>query len=491
MTDAPVLAVEGLSVEFRHESDFVRVVDDVSFEIAPGQTVGLVGESGSGKTVTSLAAIGLLPRAARVAQGSVRLGGRDLQRLTHKERRLVRGRDISMVFQEPMTSLNPAFSVGNQIAESLRVHRSLTRRQALTRAVELLDLVGVPDAERRVKDYPHTFSGGMRQRAMIAMAVACEPRVLIADEPTTALDVTVQAQVLDLLRRLQTEFGMAMLFVTHDLGVVANVCDRVVVLYAGQVVEQADASNFFTRPRHPYARALLDAMPQVGDPRERLRAIPGEVPRPEAFPSGCRFFPRCAYAEPRCAEAPVELQRSRVDGSSAADGPAAGSAGRELEEPAVRCVRRAELDLTLFAGHFSPPPRDDRARAQTGFGEDDLLRATNLSKHFPVHSSVLRRVVGYVKAVDGIDLSIGAGETLGLVGESGSGKSTVARLILRLIEPSSGSIWLSGEELTALRAAELRRARRSVQMVFQDPYSSLNPRATVARHRRGTLDRPR
>jgi peptide/nickel transport system ATP-binding protein len=481
MTTQPALAVEGLSVEFRGHRDWLRVVDDVSFEIQPGETVGLVGESGSGKTVTSLAAMGLLPRrAARIAEGTVRLDGRDLQQLTPTERRQVRGRDMSMVFQEPMTSLNPAFSVGNQIAESLRVHRRLSRRQALAQAVDLLELVGVPDAERRVKDYPHTFSGGMRQRAMIAMAVACQPALLIADEPTTALDVTVQAQVLDLLRRLQAEFGMAMLFVTHDLGVVANACDRVVVLYAGQVVEQAVAADFFARPRHPYARGLLDAMPQVGDPRERLRAIPGEVPRPEAFPSGCRFHPRCAYAELRCAEAPVALERPGHGQPWVVQGLVTDSPGGSAE-PLVRCVRQDELDLTFSVAGTHPSSRSEggRARAEAGAGPGDLLRVSNLAKHFPVHSSVLRREIGKIKAVDGIDLTIGAGETLGLVGESGSGKSTVARLIVRLIAPSSGSIWLAGEDLTSLRSAALRKTRRTIQMVFQDPYSSLNPRASI------------
>ncbi len=357
MTGQPVLAVESLSVEFRGQPDWVRVVDDVSFEIQPGQTVGLVGESGSGKTVTSLAAMGLLPRrAARIAQGSLRLEGRDLRTLTTKERRHVRGRDMSMVFQEPMTSLNPAFTIGNQIAESLRVHRGLSRREGLARAVDLLELVGVPDAQRRVKDYPHTFSGGMRQRAMIAMAVACKPRLLIADEPTTALDVTVQAQVLDLLRRLQAESGMAMLFVTHDLGVVANMCDRVVVLYAGQVVEQAMAAEFFTRPRHPYAKGLLDAMPQVGEPGRRLRAIPGDVPRPEAFASGCRFSPRCTHAELRCTEAPMVLRRPGAvqtleAGAHTNDSGLSGG-------PLARCVRQDELDLT-FSLEGRPPLRAD------------------------------------------------------------------------------------------------------------------------------------
>ncbi|HXQ74972.1 MAG TPA: ABC transporter ATP-binding protein [Acidimicrobiales bacterium] len=458
---APLLSVDALTVEFATPSGWVPVVQDVAFDLSAGETLGLVGESGSGKTVTSLAVLGLLPRrSARITSGTIRLDGRDIRTLTPLEKRRIRGHDISMIFQEPMTSLNPAFTVGNQIAESVRIHLGLTRRDALTRAAELLALVGIPDPHRRVRDYPHTFSGGMRQRVMIAMAIACNPRLLVADEPTTALDVTVQAQVLELLRRLQDQIGMGVLFVTHDLGVVANVCDRVVVLYAGQVVERADAARFFTRPGHPYAEGLLASLPQTARPGSPLAVIPGEVPRSDALPPGCRFHPRCRYAQPACSDRPVDLQSTGEGGG------------------AVRCLRQGELDLTR--------PSPDAAGTDTtvgrptpGSGSDVVLQVSDLSKTFPSYSSVLRRVVGHVTAVDGVDLTIRAGETVGLVGESGSGKSTLARLVMRLIDPSAGRITLGATDLTSLAAGPLRRVRRDMQMVFQDPYSSLNPMITV------------
>jgi peptide/nickel transport system ATP-binding protein len=467
---ASLLSVEGLSVQFATTGGWVTVVDDVGFHIEPGETVGLVGESGSGKTVTSLAILGLLPRrTSRVEKGTIRLDGRDLRSLTPLEMRRLRGQEISMIFQEPMTSLNPAFTVGNQIAEAVRIHLGVSRRAAMARAVELLELVGIPDASRRIKDYPHAFSGGMRQRAMIAMAVACNPRLLVADEPTTALDVTVQAQVLELLRGLQAELGMGILFVTHDLGVVANVCNRVVVLYAGQVVEQAPADRFFARPRHPYAEGLLTALPQASQPGSPLATIEGEVPRPESLPRGCRFHPRCRYVQPACHDQPVSLVPvSSVEGAQ------------------VRCLRHEELDLSRSA-----PPRDPTVASdvlvsgpttrteESGPETAKVVELFGLSKSFPVHSSVLRRVVGRVRAVDGVDLTIAVGETVGLVGESGSGKSTLARLLLRLIEPTAGHVHLGGRDLTTMAAGPLRRARRDMQMVFQDPYSSLNPKITV------------
>jgi peptide/nickel transport system ATP-binding protein len=447
-TDTDLLQVRGLSVDFASSQGIVRVVEDVGFSIARGETLGLVGESGCGKTVSSLAVVGLLPHNSRPS-GQIRFAGRDLLTVSDDELRAVRGDEISMVFQEPMTSLNPAFTIGTQIAMAIQAHRDVGKADAKARAIEMLDRVGIPDAARRIEDYPHAFSGGMRQRAMIAMALACDPTLLIADEPTTALDVTVQAQILDLLRSLQQESGMAMLFVTHDLGVVADICDRVCVMYAGQVVEEASVGPAFARPRHPYSAGLLAAMPQTARPGERLPAIPGTVPRPEAFPQGCRFAPRCPHAVAACSEAPVALSEG------------------------VRCIRAADLDLT----RVTAATVETAATARTTTAP--LLDVQGLYKEFPVLSGLLRRVRGRVRAVDGVDFTIGPGETLGLVGESGSGKSTVARLVLRLIEPTGGTVNVEGHDLARMKGADLRRTRRDMQMVFQDPYSSLDPRATI------------
>ncbi len=322
-----MLEIADLVVEFLTDYGWVRVVDGVSFSIRPGETLGLVGESGSGKTVTSLSVMQLVPSPpGRIAGGSIRFAGRDLVGLPEAELEAIRGDDIAMVFQESMTSLNPAFTIGDQIAEVVRRHRACSRREARERAVEVLDLVQIPDARARLGAFPHEFSGGMRQRAAIAMALACDPKLLIADEPTTALDVTVQAQVLDLLRSLQERFGMAILFVTHNLGVVADLCDRVAVMYAGRIVETASVFDLFESPRHPYTEGLLQAMPQLGERGQRLAAIPGTPPMPWQMPQGCRFHPRCPYAETACTERDVRLE----------------AVGQERH---VRCRRSGELAL--------------------------------------------------------------------------------------------------------------------------------------------------
>ena len=326
MSSEPVLRVEDLRVEFATDHGWATVVAGSTFDVGEREIVGLVGESGSGKTVTGLSVLRLLPRGVgRIAGGRVDLGGRDLLALSERELRSVRGNEVAMVFQEPMTSLNPAFTIGDQIAETVRLHRGVSRRAARARAVEVLDLVGIPHAGRRLDDYPHEFSGGMRQRAMIAMAVSCDPRLLIADEPTTALDVTIQAQVLELLVAMRAELGMSVLLVTHDLGVVAEVCERVVVMYAGQIVEQAEVGELFDHPRHPYTEGLLAAVPQIGTRGQRLPAIPGRTPEPWALPPGCRFAPRCTHAATVCTE-PPSLVPSRPAHLS-------------------RCVRHDELNL--------------------------------------------------------------------------------------------------------------------------------------------------
>jgi peptide/nickel transport system ATP-binding protein len=302
--DTPVLLdVQGLTVQYRMRGAWVDVVQDLSFTLPAGRTVGLVGESGCGKSTTALAVMDLLPRSgSRVSGGSVRINGRDLYRLPQGERRRMRGRDMAMIFQEPMASLNPAFTVGEQIAEAVRVHLGASRKEAWRRAVECMEMVEIPDAARRAKDYPFSFSGGQLQRVMIAGALSCGPRLLIADEPTTALDVTIQAQVLSLLERLQAELDMGILFITHDLAVMGDICDDVVVMYAGQAVESAEVPSFLAGPRHPYARGLMSAMPQFVSGRERLSVIPGRVPAPGSAPAGCRFNPRCAYREQECVE---------------------------------------------------------------------------------------------------------------------------------------------------------------------------------------------
>ncbi len=503
---APLLAVEHIRVEFNIKGEWLPVVEDVSFEVHPGRTIGLVGESGSGKTVSALAVMGLLPPGGRLATGSVGFGGRELTAMGPKELRKLRGAEISMIFQEPMTSLNPAYSVGNQIAEQVRVHNGLSRKEAWGVAVEMLDRVEIPNAAKRAREYPHLFSGGMRQRVMIAMALSCQPKLLIADEPTTALDVTTQAQIIDLLRSLLEEQSMSMIFVTHDLGVIADVADEVVVMYAGQIVEEAPVRALFGRPRHPYTEALLASMPQMTPTGMPLHAIPGRVPRPDELTESCRFRLRCDYAEDRCAEVPVALRSVQAGGSSD-------------QQQLARCLRQDELHLwrggeagktvaVVVAVAPAPAPTaptrssttareplvptdlispsDANASGERAPDDEETspiglaLEVSGLSKLFPIRSGVLRRVWGVVNAVDQVTLAIPTGSTLGLVGESGSGKSTLARLVMRLIDPTAGTVCIDGIDVTALNGSDLRDRRKLMQMVFQDPYSSLDPRHTIA-----------
>jgi oligopeptide/dipeptide ABC transporter ATP-binding protein len=334
-----LLSVDGLQVEFVGDHGWTRVVDDGRLSMRPGDTRALVGESGSGKTITALSIMGLVPHPqGRVTAGTIMFDGRNLRTLPRRQMRELRGRDIAMIFQEPMTSLNPAYTVGDQIAETVRRHRGLSRKQAWARALEMLDLVGIPAAARRAKEYPHAFSGGMRQRVMIAMAISCDPKLLIADEPTTALDVTVQAAILELLRSLRDEIGMAVLLVTHDLGVVADFCDDVTVMYAGQVIEDSPTEAIFSRPLHPYTAGLLSAMPQSSLLGRDLVVIPGVVPRPERMPSGCRFHPRCPHAvSGTCDVGPVDL----LEVQTARD---------------TRCVRVQNDELRDTASGFQAEP---------------------------------------------------------------------------------------------------------------------------------------
>ncbi len=472
-----LLTVKGLRIEFLTNGQWFPVMEDANFSVERGKTLGLVGESGSGKTVSALAVMGLLPPRGCRANGSARFEGRDLMRLSRADFRQIRGNEIAMIFQEPMTSLNPAYTVGNQIAEQVRTHRNLSKSASWKIAVEMLERVEIPNAATRARDYPHAFSGGMRQRVMIAMALSCSPKLLIADEPTTALDVTTQAQIVELLHTLQREEDMAMIFVTHDLGVIADVADDVVVMYAGQIVEQTDATALFTQPRHPYTEALLNSIPQLTPAGEPLHFIPGIVPRPDQVPSGCRFNPRCDYAIEACVTTPVEL-RPPAEGASGDGARPAGDAGSDHSQvvPLSRCLRQDELTLT---GARAPAEPATTSGAVTSTGREPILVVEGLSKQFPLRSGILQRVSGSVNAVDSVDFSIQPGTTLGLVGESGSGKSTLARLVTRLIEPTAGTVVLNGTDITALRGPKLRGERQRMQMVFQDPYSSLDPRQNI------------
>jgi peptide/nickel transport system ATP-binding protein len=451
-----LLRVRDLRTVLDSAGGAVRAVDGVDLEIRRGETFAIVGESGSGKTMTALSLMRLLPETGRIVAGSVELSGNDLLALPEAAMRTVRGRRIGMIFQEPATSLNPVLTVGTQIREVLERHTDLRGPRIGERVRSLLDSVGVPDAARRAEEYPFQLSGGLKQRAMIAMALAAGPDLLIADEPTTALDVTIQAQVLELLRDLQRRNGMAILLITHDLGIVAQMAHRVAVMYAGQVVESAPAEAFFAAPQHPYSRKLFEALPGPGKRGGELAVIRGQVPALTQEFRRCRFTERCDFAFDRC--------------SSEAPGWTKIAQAHE-----VRCFlrERERAGAPHSADGASPSERSALEQASP------LLSVRDLRVHFPIRKGLLKRTVGYVKAVDGVSLAIGAGRTLGLVGESGCGKTTVGKAILQLIR-AQGKVELGGVELTDLRGAALRARRRDFQIIFQDPYASLNPRMRVA-----------
>src|ERR1700683_5466764 len=457
---ASLLEIEDLHTEIRLRSATVHALEGVSLSVEAGECLGIVGESGCGKTMPALSIMQLLPPGGHITGGSITLSGQDISALNDDGMRHVRGNEVGMIFQAPMTSLNPTMTVGEQIAETVLLHRGADHKTALARAIEVLGLVGMPRPEERVSHYPQQLSVGMRQRVLIAMALACEPRLLIADEPTTALDVTVQAQVLELLRSLRTELGMGVLFVTHDLGVVAEICDRVVVMYAGQVVEEAAVGRFFAAPHHPYGEGLLASMPQLAARHARLPVIPGQVPPPDAWPTGCRFHPRCAYALDGCRVAPIPFTAT-PDGDH------------------CRCQRADELQLAGTNTRRAPASGSDPPPARPTASSPVLVEVRDLAKAFPLRRGVLQRVRARVRAVDGVDFTIRAGETLALVGESGSGKTTTGRLVLRLVEPTRGSVWFDGTDVMSLDRRRLRALRQHMQLVFQDPYSSLAPRVRV------------
>jgi peptide/nickel transport system ATP-binding protein len=423
-----LLSIEGLRTTFHTEDETVRAVQDLSIEIHEGRTLGLVGESGSGKSVTSLSVLRLLPdRVAAIEGGRVRFLGRDLLTLPEREMYEVRGAQISMIFQEPMTSLNPVLTVGSQVMEAILIHQQsggqkVGKAEARERAVQLFEEVGLPDPGDRVDMYPHELSGGQQQRVMIAMALSCNPKLLIADEPTTALDVTIQAQILDLLRNLRDTRKMSILFITHDLGVIAEIADEVAVMYRGRLVEYGPIVELFENPKHPYTKGLLACRPRLETPYTRLPSVSDYMD----------------VRETNTGE--IEIVEKKPDFSAL--------------EP-------------LPAGSGAPPT-----------GEPELS-VRDLHVHFPIRKGILQRVVGQVKAVDGISFDVHPGRTLGLVGESGCGKTTTGRAILRLIEPTSGQVIYRGRDLSQLKGGELRKLRKHLQIIFQDPYGSLNPRLTV------------
>ena len=405
----PVLSVRNLSTSFRVNDEWRTVVRNISFDVAPRETVAIVGESGSGKSVTSLSIMRLLPKNSSRIEGQVFLNGRELLSLPEEQMRQVRGNDISMIFQEPMTSLNPIFPIGKQIAEALTVHTEISKAEAKAEVIRLLEKVRIPNAKSRFDEYPHQFSGGMRQRVMIAMALASKPKLLIADEPTTALDVTIQGQILDLIKVLQEEEGMSVLFITHDMGVVAEVADRTIVMYRGDAVETGETDDIFHRGKHPYTRALLSAVPRLGSMGERKL--------PLRFPI-------------------IDVKTG--------------------EQQAL-----ADVSDTVAKG------------------KTPILDVKDLTTRFDIHSGLFGRKSGAVHAVEKVSFNLFEGETLSLVGESGCGKSTTGRSVTRLITPTSGEVMLDGYEVMKLDQPTLRKMRRSIQMVFQDPFASLNPRMSI------------
>ena len=467
-----VLNVSALEIKYHTRQATLTALRQVSFEVHPGQIVGLVGESGCGKSTIASAILRLLPPNGEISGGELLFNGRDLRTLDEAQMRQIRGREISMIFQDPMTSLNPVFNIETQMVDAMVAHpvgqKSMGRQAARDRAVALLAKVGIPDAAQRIKHYPHQFSGGMRQRIMIAMALQSNPALLIADEPTSALDVTLEAQITDLIRSLRAELNTAVLYITHDLGVVAQLCDQVVVLYAGSVVETGDVFSVFRNPRHPYTQALLRSHPSHQGQVARLTTIRGRVPSLKDLPPGCKFASRCGLAQAACfAQEPpvarVEAQRVWCH----AYHPAWGGPAVSVPHP--------------VGGSQAP---DGTLRQAKMAAAQEVVRAGQVRVHYPDQvswlGSILGQKQGLVRAVDGVEVAVYRGETLALVGESGSGKTTLGRTILRLEQPTQGEISVEGQSITRQSLARIRPLRARMQMIFQDPISSLSPRKTVA-----------
>ncbi|HEX5612992.1 MAG TPA: ABC transporter ATP-binding protein [Burkholderiales bacterium] len=465
MSAEPMLSVRGLSTVLETESGLARAVDALSLSIDKRETFALVGESGSGKSMTALSLLRLLPDNGRIESGEVRLGGTDLLSLRELDMQRVRGARIGIIFQEPATSLNAVMTVGRQITEVIERHTELRGAAARRHAIEWLERVGLPEPQKRIDTYPFQMSGGQKQRVMIALALAAEPDLLIADEPTTALDVTIQAQILELLQRLQKERGMGMLLITHDLGIVQDMAHRVALMYAGQIVEVAPNEEFFRAPKHPYARLLMQALPGAAKRGEPLAAIPGVVPSLSEQFNRCRFSDRCPYVFAQCTSIAPELFETE---------------GKSL----VRCLLYTDLAPTseksvLAARREAPEPAQVKVALEGG----PVLEVDSLRVRFPIRSGLLMRRTGFFTAVDGVSFSIGPARTLALVGESGCGKTTIGKAVLQLLRHQAmidGTAKVRGKDLFSIEGEELREARRDIQIVFQDPFASLNPRMRIA-----------
>ncbi|PWV97320.1 peptide/nickel transport system ATP-binding protein [Paenibacillus cellulosilyticus] len=488
-----LLDIRKLSVDFQTKHGLLTAISEVSFSIQPGETVCLVGESGSGKTVTSKAIMRLIEHeSGRITEGSVLLSGQDVAKLPEAELRRIRGKRVAMVFQEPMAAFDPVFTIGQQIAETILRHERASKREAWERGVQLLKRVGIPEPELRMKQYPGELSGGMLQRAMIAMALSCGPELLIADEPTTALDVTIQAQILQLLQELKHELGMSILLITHDLGIAAEIADRVIVMYAGQIVEEGATAELFAQPLHPYTRGLLQSAAPLDSVRgSRLHAIQGAIPSLAALPSGCLFHPRCEYATDRCrTEAPPLIGQAgreaacwHIDTITSAVARSEGVRPEDqrsgLQESFIVTREASSSVIATLSSVFHSTDELHGGQSSSPSTSDDLFEVVNLHKYYPLKRKSLTAPRSYVRAVDDVSFSIRRNETFGLVGESGSGKSTLGRVLLQLEQATSGQIHFQGTDLTSLTAAQLRPLRREMQVIFQDPYGSLSPRWTV------------
>ena len=462
--NTPLLQIKNLHTDIEIRSGVVRALSGVDLHVNPGETLGIVGESGSGKTMTALSLMGLLPQGGKVSSGSIILEGQDLTKMPLHLKRKMRGTKVGMIFQDPLTSLNPTMKIGLQVCEPLRVHEKLSKREALARAVEILKRVGMPRPEVVINNYPHQLSGGMRQRVMIAMALVCKPRILIADEPTTALDVTTQMQILDLIDELRDEYKMGVILITHDLGVVAGHTDRVAVMYAGRIVETAPTKTLFTEPKHRYTSSLMAALPERAlAAGTKLFSIPGAPPSLTNLPKGCRFAARCLWATDECRAGYPDLSGDENHTFSCFHPVQEGD-----ESPAV-------LQAMMDSGKA-----EDAVDATGQISQEVLLDVKEASRVYEsAGSGFFKRDKGVVSAVDRVSITVNKGETYGLVGESGCGKSTVGRLIAGLERPSGGAIELDGRDLAKLKGRDAVRIHRDVQMMFQDSYAAMDPRMRI------------